>query len=79
MLIWEKIIDNIQYKNNRMYLQIYNRIDHLSMQNAWQKKQQQNFHANALEVYWYSLFHKVGLWYVKAMNYKPWAIQKIRL
>lgn len=79
MLIWEKIIDNIQYKNNRMYLQIYNRIDHLSMQNAWQKKQQQNFHTNAMEVYWYSLFHKVGLWYVKAMNYKPWAIQKIRL
>ena len=34
LFVQEKIIDNIQYKNNRMYLQIYNRIDHLSMQNA---------------------------------------------
>lgn len=70
---------NTVSKNNRMYLQIYSRIDHLSMQNAWQKKQRQNFQANEMVVYWYSLFHKVGLWYVKATNYKPWAIKKIRL
>ena len=68
---------NTVSKNNRMYLQIYNQIDHLSMENAWQKKQQQNFQANEMVVYWYSLFHKVGLWYVKATNYKPWAIKKL--
>ena len=34
-----------------MYLKIYNRIDHLSMQNALQKKQQQNFHANEMVMY----------------------------
>ena len=43
------------------------------------EKKQQNCHANEMVVYWYSLFHKFGLWYVKATNYKCWAVQKLRL
>lgn len=60
---------NTVSKNNRMYLQIYS--NRPSVNGKCMTKQQQNFQANEMVVYWYSLFHKVGLWYVKATNYKP--------